>query len=549
MMLPRKAKPNEMVALDIEMFGMSKPHRADGTFAAMSIAYPNGDTGLITEEQAIPDVLDRVDSGLWVMQNALFDLRVLRRYTNVPQRFVHDTMLMEQDLFGGWYSRFDLQNLARRWLGVFVDKTVRDRFEKAVEMTPEMEQYALSDAILTLQIAQKQRDYVYDEFEGQIPWYTDIDELALWAVLDMQPALIDEIAWREYAEEKIVEATARQEALGFNVNSHKTVKQHIEKELGRGIRNTNEKKTLTPLLEKLDPTHPAAELIREVIAIRKIRKLAETYGPSWLENVEDGYVYPSWRVVGTETGRMSCSEPNLQNIPIRTDPIYRTFFPAKPGYVIQVSDVSAQEPGFSALLSGDKVLIDEIAQGIKGHQIMADLFEVDYDTGKSINLGLNYGMTEYGLSATVGISKEAAVAGIKARDRHYRTLTAWRNNQMSKARREYKVHTVTGRPVWVNPYGISGQWKRNAQNGPIQGSAADHTKLALVNLHKFCREFDLPFLVTHVVHDEIVQQVPEERAETYASLLRRAWNDASSKLAPGINITVKIAQGENWGVK
>lgn len=549
MSLPRKAKPNELVSIDIEMFEMTKPHRADGEFAAMSIAYPNGDACLVTDEKAIPDVLDRLDSGLWVMQNALFDLRVLRRYTDVPQRFVHDTMLVEMDLFGGWYSRFDLQNLSRRWLGVFMSKEIRGEFEKAIELTPEMKQYAVNDAILTLQIAQKQRDYIYIELDGQFPWYMDIDEPAIWAVLDMQPALVDEIAWGEYAEKKIVDAAARQEALGFNVNSHKIVKQHIEEALGRGIRNTNEKKTLTPLLEKMDPTHPAAMLIREIIAIRKVRKLAETYGPSWLAHVEDGYVYPSWRVVGAETGRMACSDPNLQNIPVRTDPIYRTFFIAKPGHVIQVSDVSAQEPGFSALLSGDKVLIDEIARCVKGHQVMADLFGVDYDTGKSINLGLNYGMTEYGLSATVGIPKEDAIAGIKARDRRYRTLTAWRKNQMSLARRHYKVHTVTGRPVWVNPYSASGQWKRNAQNGPPQGSAADHTKLALVNLHRKCRENNLPFLVTHVVHDEIVQNVPQEHADTYATLLRTSWDEASQKLAPGINITVEIAQGENWGVK
>ncbi len=290
-------------------------------------------------------------------------------------------------------------------------------------------------------------------------------------------------------------------------------------------------------------------LIREIISIRKLRKAAETYGPSWLKDVEDGYVYPAWRVVGAETGRMSCANPNMQNVPVRTDPTYRTFFPAKPGHVVQVSDVSQQEPGFNALLSGDRVLLDEIERGIKGHQVTADLFGVDYDTGKAINLGLNYGMTEWGLSATVGISKDAASDGIRARDRRYRTLTAWRKSQISKARRQYKVHTVTGRPVWVNPYNQSGQWERNAQNGPIQGSAADHTKLALVKLHQMCADVGLEFSVTHIVHDEIVQQAPIEHAEQYANLLQSAWEEATRELAPGINITVDVVQGSTWGVK
>jgi len=547
--LPREAKPNELVSIDIEMFGMSKPHRADGTFASMSIAYPNGDAYLVTDEQRIRPALDRINPGVWVMQNALFDLRILRRYTEVSQRFVHDTMVVEQDLFGGWYSRFDLQNLARRWLGLYVDKNIRKKFEKTSVLTPEMKQYSLDDAIYTVRVAQKQREYIYKVYDGEIPWYTEIDEPAIWAILDMQPIPVDVDGWIAYAKTKTAEALERQEAIGFNVNSHKIVKIEIETLLGRRIKNTNEKKTLTPLLMKLDSEHPAALFIREVIAVRKLRKAADTYGMSWLKDVEDGLVYPSWWITGAETGRMACSDPNMQNVPVRTDPTYRTFFPALPGHVVQVSDVSQQEPGFSALLSGDRVLLDEIERGVKGHQVTAEHFNVDYDTGKAINLALNYGMTGYGLSATVGISKEAAEAGILKRDRHYRTMTAWRKKKISEARRTYHVRTVTGRPVWVNPYNQSGQWERNAQNGPIQGSAADHTKLALVNLHQKCKKEGLPFMVTHVVHDEIVQQAPLPKDKLYASTMKEAWDKSSQRLAPGINITANIVQGETWGVK
>ena len=549
MALPREARPDELVSVDLEMFGMEKLHRADGTFASMSIAYLDGDAYLITDEKDIRPALDRIEQGLWVFQNSLFDLRILRRYTDVPQRFVHDTMIVEMDLFGGWFSRFSLDNLSRRWLSLYMDKEVRKQFEKAAALTPEMEEYAIQDAKVTVAIAEKQREYIYRELDGDFRWYTEIDMPAIWAVLDMQPVLVDVDAWLAYAEIKAVEALERQEALGFNVNSHAVVRRRIEEKLGRKIKNTNEKKTLTPLIGKMDPNHPAAVLIREVIAIRRLRKAVETYGPSWLKDVEDGYVYPSWRVVGAETGRMSCANPNMQNIPVRTDPTYRTFFPAKPGHVVQVSDVSQQEPGFNALLSGDRVLLDEIEKGIKGHQVTADLFGVDYDTGKAINLGLNYGMTEWGLSATVGISKDAASDGIRARDRRYRTLTAWRKSQISKARRQYKVHTVTGRPVWVNPYNQSGQWERNAQNGPIQGSAADHTKLAFVKLHQMCADHGVPFKVTHIIHDEIVQNVPLPQAELYDGLLSVAWEEATRELAPGINITVDVAQGQTWGVK
>lgn len=549
-MLPRLAKDDELVAIDLEVFGMKKLHRADGVFAAMSVAYPNGDAYLITKEDEIGPALKRLDRGVWVMVNALFDLRMLRRYVEVPERYIHDCMLVEQDLFGGWFSRFSLANLARRWLSVYMNKEVRKQFDKAVELTPEMETYALEDAKVTVAIAAKQIEYINTELNGDFRWYYEIDMPALWAVLDMLPVRVDVEGWTKYAEIKTAEAQERQASLGFNVNSHKIVKREIEAALGRKIKNTNEKHTLAPLLGKLTPEHPAAKLIREIVTIRKVRKTAETYGLSWLKDIEDEcYVYPDAKVVGAETGRMAYRQPNLQNIPVRTDPKYREFFPAGPGEVIQVSDVSSQEPGFSALLSGDRVLKDEIERGTKGHQVMADLFNVDYDTGKVINLGLNYGMTEWGLSANVGISLDDAKAGILARDRHYRTLAAWRKQKTSEARRNYKVHTVTGRPVWVNPYNMNGQWERNAQNGPIQGSAADHLKLAMVKLHQSCADNGLEFRVTHVIHDEIVQRVPVEDADIYATLLENAWNEASRELAPGIKITVEVKQGETWGVK
>jgi len=116
--LPRKARNGEFVALDVEMFQMSKPHRADGSFAVLSVAFGPTEIFQITDYTDIPEVLEALEDGVWVMQNALFDLRVLRRYADVSQRYIHDTMLIDMDLFGGWYSRFSLKNLARRWLGV-----------------------------------------------------------------------------------------------------------------------------------------------------------------------------------------------------------------------------------------------------------------------------------------------------------------------------------------------------------------------------------------------------------------------------------------------
>jgi DNA polymerase-1 len=548
--LPREARDGELVGLDIEMFGMSKPHRADGTFACLSIAFENGDSFQIYDSHDIPEALQRIDKGLWTMQNALFDLRLLKRYTTVPQRYVHDTMLVEQDLFGGWYSRFNLPNLTRRWLDLVMEKETRDRFTKEYEMDPEMEEYAIKDALYTTAVARKQMDYIDKELGGDFFWYTDIDAPAIWAILDIKPVRVDRDAWM--ANNKVLAQTAAQmqEDIGFNVNSHKVAKAKIEAALGKRIRNTNTKQTLLPLLSKLDPDRDASKLIRAVVETRQMRKAVSSYGESWLEDVEDdGYAYPDWKITGAETGRMACASPPMHNVPVRNMPIFRTFFPASPGNVIQVADVSQQEPVFTALLSQDPVMLKEIVDGVKGYYVYEELFNVDYDTAKAIYLGLNYGMSEYGLAATVGISAEEARTGIVARDRRYRQFTIWRGEQKKAARRHYKVHSVTGRPVWVNPYEESGQWERNAYNGPIQSSAADHTKLALVHNHRLCAAHDIPFCVNNVVHDEMGQDVPKDQADLYRNIMQDSWDAASIVLAPGLPLNISVKQGETWGVK
>ncbi|KKL45896.1 hypothetical protein LCGC14_2351030, partial [marine sediment metagenome] len=526
----------------------------DGTFAGMSMAFGNEDSYLITDQADIRPALERLDNGQWTMQNAMFDLRVLRRYADVPQRFVWDTMLVEQDLYGGWFDRFNLQNLVRRYLREKRDKTIRDEFQKKVEMTPEMEAYAVQDAWDTVQIAKLQREYVKSELGGEFTYYTDIDEPSIWALLDIKPNRVDVDAWLANNELMVNLAAEKEEELGFNVYSHKVVKKEIEASLGRKIKSTNAKSVLEPLLSRIDPQGDTAKLVRAVLEVRRARKAAETYGEGWIEqhvSWVDGiaYVYPSWKITGAETGRMSCSRPNMQNIPARRMPIFRTFFPASPGHVMQVADVSQQEPGFSAFLSKDPVLMDEIQRGVKGYDVNMEIFGVDYDTSKTITLGMNYGMSEYGVAAAAQISLDEAVEGIRQRERRYRVMTSWQAQQVKFARRNYHVKTVTGRRVWVNPYLVGGGWERNAANGPVQGSAADHTKLAFVLNHAFCQADNMPFQVTGVIHDEMTQDVPEEEKEWYRGCMQDAWDTASERLAPGIPMRIAISEGENWGAK
>ena len=549
--LPRPASQDELVALDFEMFKMSRPHRADGSFACLSIAYSSGDAYQIYDTSDIQKAIKRVDSGIWCMHNSLFDLRVLRRFSNFKQRYIYDTMLVEQDLFGGWYSTFSLADLSRRWLGELLPKDIRDEFSGRESMTPEMEEYAAQDALATVRIAQKQIDYINEEEDGQFGWYYEIDAPAIWAVLDMPPIRVDVDGWLANVTTLSAQAVEVEKALGFNAYSHVTVKKEVEKALGRRIKNTNANETLLPLLNSLDPRDKAYQLISAILGVREARKALETYGKSWIDQyVEDGeWVYPSWRVTGAETGRMSCADPNLQQVPVRKMPIFRKFFLASKGGRMLVADANQQEIRLAAALSGDDVLLSELRDGVDMHQITADLFGVDRDKGKSINLALNYGMSAYGLSGRMGLTEEQAEDGIKARRAKYKIQAAWQDSCVRKAQKNLKVRTLSGRPVWINPYLQHDGWKRNAMNGPVQGSAADHTKLALVNMHKICSDEGMPFRTNLVVHDEVGTDVPSGMLTKYKQAMKDAWHDAGHTLAAGVELPIEMASGRDWGCK
>jgi len=298
------------------------------------------------------------------------------------------------------------------------------------------------------------------------------------------------------------------------------------------------------------------DLLSGILRARKCRDAMSKYGADWIDkNVENKeWIYPNWNVIGAETGRMSCSKPNMQNIPKRGEgSVYRSFFLATKGGRLLIGDVVQQEPRFSAFLSHDPNLTKEIIDGINLHERAADLFNLKgnkaerYIRGKTINLGLNYGMSAWGLATRVGISIEEAEAGIRARKRHYSRYTAWQDRQIRQAERMGYVNTVTGRPVWTNEYNFG--YKRNAINSPIQGSAADQTKLALSYVREQCNAEGIPFCVILVVHDEIVMNIPRGMMTQYRRIMKDSWLEAGKKLMPTMPTVVNMATGYNWKVE
>jgi DNA polymerase-1 len=551
--LPRVANKGEPVAIDIEMFQMEdgKLHRPTGFFACMSIAYSEDEVYVMKDTEHIEETLHCLRDGLWILQNAKFDLFHLRRYANFPRTFIWDTMLVDQVLFGGYHKYFALNDLAARWLNKYVSKDVRETFKTGSELTEEQLLYAGDDAIITLQVAMAQKDYI-NKNQLDMRSYYKVDAQVIWALLDMKPTRIDFDHWCRIADgAKERSAEVEKELNGLNPRSWQQVKKKLTELLGYTPKNTAQ-----GTLEEIMHTSDVPEAITfcdKVIQTRKLSKASSTYGHNWIQYIEgENEIYPNYNINGAETGRFSCSSPNLQNIPSREMPEYREAIVPSEGCVLMVADVSQQEPRFLAYHSKDKKLLQAIHSGISTHLAVArELFGEDvqkdtteYKHGKELNLGLGYGMQAPTLAAKIKQSVEVAQGFIDLYFKKFSGVHQYIRNNRKQAEKYGYVTTTIGRRLWVNPHNY--KWKNNAINAPIQGGAAEQMKLAKVYLHQHHKEKGLPYCVCNMVHDELVLDVPKEVIHETGEFVVEAWKWAGEVLIPGIPMVVDLTVGDNW---
>ena len=550
--LPREARDGELVALDVEMFKQdeNRLHRPHGTFACISAAFRGGEVYQLEEVSRLPDLFERIRKGRWVFHNAAYDIRQLRRFITIEQRQVWDTMLVDLGLFGGWFENFKLGDLYRRWTGKILDKKLRSEFGTQSHMTDAMSQYAALDALVTLDIADAQAAYAVEQ-KLSLQHYWLIDEPCIWAIIDMPPARINTDGWLELAKFHEQEGIRIQDGLGFNVYSH-TQTQAALKKLGLVVKNTNKKDTLMPLERTLISTGKTkeAQFVRKILDARIYRKAASTYGKEWVdENVEPGgFVYGDYWTIGTRSSRMACSKPNLQNIPTRELPIFRKLFiPTFEGGAMSVADCWQQEVCVLAWMSKDKNLLQALKDKRDLHQETADDFGINRREGKDINLGLGYGMSAKGLALRLGISITEAEYGIRRRNQRYPEVRDWGENQRESAFKKDYVETSLGRRLWINRY--DRQWERHSINLPIQGTAAEHTKMWFIMCHQFCRDEGIPFRIPLVVHDELLADVEQSEIPAWGGLLGTSGVEAGNKVVQGFDMTIQVSTGDSWGAK
>lgn len=543
--LPPYLHKGVKVAIDIEMYGLERPHRpTSGEFACITACVDGKTVYMVDDVNLLPEFFDRIEYAYWILQNAKFDITHLRRWVDIqPRQRLHDTMLAEQVMYSGLYETFGLKALARRYLHRVIDKETRELFKEATEMDDEMRLYAAYDPVYTWQIAHAQR-LKMDDNDKFI--YKNVDLPAMWAIMDFKGFRMDVDLWTGMAKAREAEANALNDKYEeINLGSWQQVKAEMHTR-GHKIRSTS-----AAVLEK----YPDEEFAVDTIQYRKIKKLASTYGLSWIPLLEDNKMYCDYKTIGAKHGRMASANPNMQNIPTRDNPEYREAWIASKKHTLAVADFSSQEVRTLAEICQDENLIAALHRGGNIYiQIGRDTFNrniekgtKEYDDIKALVLGTNYGMSVWGLAERTGDSEQEAKAKQSLFFRAYPGIKEymWQQGKQTKF-----VTTILGRKSWLNPHN-QGLCFRNALNSPVSGSAADQMKLAMGIFHRSWRkEFpDYPYPVVGVVHDELVTDIPNKILDEGKQLLEESMIRSGRLVHPSVPAVAEVHTGKNWRAK
>ena len=366
-------------------------------------------------------------------------------------------------------------------------------------------------------------------------------------------------------EKKLADLTGRvYQAAGmeFNINSPKQLGEILFEKLNfpvlKKTRKTGGYSTNHGVLEELAQTYELPGLILEY---RHIAKLKSTYVDALpaLIGPLTGRIHTSFHQTGTATGRLSSSDPNLQNIPIRSDMgrLIRAAFVPEKGNLLVSADYSQIELRVLAHLSRDGVLVDAFREDEDIHDRTArEVFSEEElknrpecrRRAKAINFGIVYGQSAFGLAQSLGISREAAQMFIDEYFRRYHGVRAWLDSVVEETRRTGIAKTLYGRVRQIpeinsRDFNVRSFAERTAANSPIQGTAADIVKIAMINInHELC-ERKMSAKIILQVHDELVLEAPESEAEAVSRLIRENMEGAAELLVP---LKVDLNVADNW---
>ncbi len=547
------------------------PHRA--AYLPLAHCYPG-----VPQQLAISLVLDKLRSWLEdpgklkLGQNLKYDKHIFANHGIALNGITHDTLLQSYVLES--HRLHNMDNLALRHLDV---KTIsydevtgkgNNRISFDQVGIEQATKYAAEDADITLQLHQ----YLYSRIMNDTKFeyvYRTLEMPVLEVLFEMEcnGVLLDikmlEIQSRELGEKMLSLEEKAFVIAGqpFNLNSPKQIQEilferlklPIVKKTPSGVPSTKE-----DVLQQLALDYPLPKILLDY---RSLAKLKSTYTDKLprMVNATTGRVHTNYAQAVAVTGRLASNEPNLQNIPVRTAEgrRIREAFIAPPGHHIVSADYSQIELRIMAHISKDKGLLKAFAVGADIHRATAaEVFGVSLDAvdneqrrfAKIINFGLIYGMSEYGLAMQLGIERTAARVYMDRYFARYPGVADYMQSTREDARKTGYVETVFGRRLWLpeinSPNGNRRQAaERAAINAPMQGTAADIVKLAMIAVHDWLAQEKLCSKLIMQVHDELVLEVPDDEVEIVKQELPQLMGGAA-KL--DVSLLVKLGVGSNW---
>lgn len=527
-------------------------------------------------------ILGRLDSLFnspvitWVGQNLKYDLLVLKWYGVTLNGTLFDTMLAHyliepegrrsMDLLSARYLGYEpvhiVELIGRKGKG---QGTMRDvEIEKVKE-------YAAEDADITLQLKQcfvpllneKEVVLVFDEVENPL--------VRVLTDMEFEGVKIDVPFLKEYS--KALEKDAKQ--FEENVYAQAGVRFNLAspKQLGEVLFeilkiDPKAKKTKTgqfatgeEVLQKLAGNNP---IVADILGFRELTKLRSTYVDTLPQiiNSKTGRVHTSYAQAVAVTGRLSSNNPNLQNIPIRSDrgkEIRKAFIPRDPSRVLISADYSQIELRIVAAISGDPNMCDAFRQGKDIHTATAaKVYNIEEAAvtkemrykAKSVNFGIIYGQGAFGLSDNLGISRAEAKEIIDNYKKEFVGITSYMDDTIRFAQANGYVQTLMGRKRWLKDinssnFTVRGFAERNAINSPIQGSAADMIKLAMIKIHHEMKKGSWQSKMILQVHDELVFDAVKEEVEELKKLI--ITNMTGAMILPNdVPVEAEVGVGANW---
>ncbi|MDK2886367.1 MAG: polymerase [Thermosipho sp. (in: thermotogales)] len=559
---------------DSELVGISLA-TAEGKAYYIPISHKTGKN--IPKDKVIEFLKNLLESNDYniVGQNLKYDYKIFKMHNIEPNVPHFDTMIAAY-LLNPEERRFNLDELALKYLGYKMTS-----FEEVVETpTPlfasdfsyvpveKAAKYSCEDADVTYRLFRNLSRKIYEKNLEKLLHEIELPLINVLAQMEINGVYFDKEYLENLSKEYGLKMNKLQEQIfelageKFNLNSSKQVAYILFEKLNLPTVKKTNKGSFSTDAEVLEILSNDFEIAKLILEYRKLQKLKSTYLDSLPKeiNPKTGRIHTSFHQTGTATGRLSSSEPNLQNLPTRSEEgkeIRKAIKPQENGWWIVGADYSQIELRILAHVSEDKNLIEAFKNNLDIHTITAaNIFGISESLvtenmrriGKMVNFAIIYGVSPYGLSKRIGLSVSETKKIIDNYFKFYSGVFDYINKTKEFAKKHGYVETLFGRKREIphlksSNANIRGEGERIAINTPIQGTAADIIKIAMIKIHNKLKKEKLKSKMILQVHDELVFEVPENELETMKKIIKNEMENAAKLKVP---LTVELYQGKEW---